>query len=81
MKNSRHFARLVIVSVFFSLLLLILMWRMLDLTVLHRQFLQGQGNARSLRDERLFGRHRLADDDAHRRSGWNDSGQFESAAH
>ena len=37
-------------------------------------------NARSLRDERLFGRHRLADDDAHRRSGWNDLGQFESAA-
>lgn len=49
MKKSRHLARLTIVSVFFSLILLILMWRMLDLTVLHRQFLQGQGNARSLR--------------------------------
>ena len=37
-------------------------------------------NARSLGDERLFDRHRLTDDDAHRRSGWNDLGQFESAA-
>ncbi|WP_428414063.1 peptidoglycan D,D-transpeptidase FtsI family protein, partial [Legionella sp.] len=34
---------------FFILLTLILIWRMIDLTVLHRQFLQGQGNARSLR--------------------------------
>ncbi len=49
MKKSRHLARLIIVSGFFALLLLILIWRMLDLTVLHRQFLQGQGNARSLR--------------------------------
>lgn len=49
MKKSNHFARLVIISGFFSLLLLILVWRMVDLTVLHRQFLQGQGNARSLR--------------------------------
>ncbi|WP_040534408.1 peptidoglycan D,D-transpeptidase FtsI family protein [Legionella drancourtii] len=49
MKKTRHLTRLVTVSVFFSLLLLILIWRMVDLTVLHRQFLQGQGNARSLR--------------------------------
>ena len=49
MKKSRHLARLFIVSAFFILLLLILIWRMFDLTVFHRQFLQGQGNARSLR--------------------------------
>lgn len=49
MKKSRHLARLIIVAAFFALILLILIWRMLDLTVLHRQFLQGQGNARSLR--------------------------------
>lgn len=49
MKESHHFARLVTVAVFFSLILVILIWRMVDLTVLHRQFLQGQGNARSLR--------------------------------
>jgi cell division protein FtsI (penicillin-binding protein 3) len=49
MKKTGHFARLVTVAVFFSLLLLVLIWRMVDLTVLHRQFLQGQGNARSLR--------------------------------
>jgi cell division protein FtsI (penicillin-binding protein 3) len=49
MKKSRHLARLSIVAAFFGLLLLILIWRMIDLTVLHRQFLQGQGNARSLR--------------------------------
>lgn len=49
MKNSTHLNRLIVVSTFFSLLLFILVWRMVDLTVLHRQFLQGQGNARSLR--------------------------------
>ncbi|KTD62841.1 peptidoglycan D,D-transpeptidase FtsI family protein [Legionella shakespearei] len=49
MKKTGHFARLVTVAVFFSLLLIVLIWRMVDLTVLHRQFLQGQGNARSLR--------------------------------
>ena len=49
MNQSRHFARLVTVAAFFSLLLVILIWRMVDLTVLHRKFLQGQGNARSLR--------------------------------
>lgn len=49
MKKSTHLNRLIIVSAFFSLLLVILVLRMVDLTVLHRQFLQGQGNARSLR--------------------------------
>lgn len=48
-KKSDHFARLMTLAIFFSMLLVILIWRMLDLTVLHRQFLQGQGNARSLR--------------------------------
>lgn len=49
MKKSGHLARLTIVASFFCILVLILIWRMIDLTVLHRQFLQGQGNARSLR--------------------------------
>jgi len=49
MNKSRHFNRLIIVAAFFVLLLCVLIWRMVDLTVLHRQFLQGQGNARSLR--------------------------------
>lgn len=49
MKNNGHQARLIVVSCFFLLLLGALLWRMLDLTVLHRQFLQGQGDARSLR--------------------------------
>lgn len=49
MKKSNHFTRLLFICSFFSLLLLVLIWRMVDLTVLHRQFLQGQGNARSLR--------------------------------
>lgn len=49
MKKSNHWARLVTIGVFFSLILAALIWRMLDLTVLHRQFYQGQGNARSLR--------------------------------
>lgn len=49
MKKNHHYARLLTVVGFFTLVLLILIWRMVDLTVLHRQFLQGQGNARSLR--------------------------------
>ena len=49
MKNNGHQARLVAITFFFLLLLGALIWRMLDLTVLHRQFLQGQGDARSLR--------------------------------
>ncbi|MCC5016197.1 MULTISPECIES: peptidoglycan D,D-transpeptidase FtsI family protein [unclassified Legionella] len=49
MKTNGHQARLVVVSFFFILLLAVLVWRMLDLTVLHRQFLLGQGEARSIR--------------------------------
>ncbi|PJD92599.1 MAG: cell division protein [Legionella sp.] len=48
-KKPNHYARLLTVAAFFSVILLILIWRMVDLTVLHRKFLQGQGNARSLR--------------------------------
>lgn len=48
MKNP-HKARLIAVSCFFICLLSALLWRMVDLTVLHRQFLKGQGDARSLR--------------------------------
>lgn len=49
MKKSNQLARLVTVIVFFSIILVVLIFRMLDLTVLHRKFLQGQGNARSIR--------------------------------
>lgn len=49
MNKTNHFARLMTVAFFFWIVLIVLIWRMLDLTVLHRQFLQGQGNARSLR--------------------------------
>jgi len=49
MKTKRHLARLLVVSFFFVLILATLIWRMHDLTVLNRQFLQGQGDARSLR--------------------------------
>lgn len=49
MKKRGHCVRLIIVASFFVLILGILIWRMLDLTVLHRQFLKGQGDARSLR--------------------------------
>ncbi len=49
MKKSHHLPRLISISIFFILLLIILVWRMVDLTVLHRKFLQGQGNARSIR--------------------------------
>ncbi|KTC66105.1 transpeptidase involved in septal peptidoglycan synthesis (penicillin-binding protein 3) (plasmid) [Legionella adelaidensis] len=49
MKIKGHQARLLVVASFFLLLLGILIWRMHDLTVLNRQFLQGQGDARSLR--------------------------------
>ncbi len=49
MKKSNHRARLITVATFFAVILVILLWRMVDLTVLHRKFLQGQGNARSLR--------------------------------
>ncbi len=49
MKNKSHHLRLLVVGFFFILVLVILIWRVLDLTVLHRKFLQGQGNARSVR--------------------------------
>lgn len=49
MKKTAHRARLFVVASFFIMLLGILIWRMLDLMVLDRQFLRGQGNARSLR--------------------------------
>lgn len=44
-----HRVRLWVVEFFFILILLALIWRMHDLTVNDRQFLQGQGDARSLR--------------------------------
>jgi cell division protein FtsI (penicillin-binding protein 3) len=49
MKKKAHLMRLWVIAVFFILILAILIWRMLDLMVFHRSFLQGQGNARSLR--------------------------------
>ncbi|MDP3560174.1 MAG: penicillin-binding transpeptidase domain-containing protein [Legionellaceae bacterium] len=44
-----HTIRLALVLCFFLVLLAVLWFRMLDLMVLHRQFLQGQGDARSVR--------------------------------
>ncbi len=49
MKKAAHRARLLTIVFFFILILAVLIWRMLDLMVVNRQFLQGQGNARSLR--------------------------------
>ncbi len=49
MKTTAHRARLLAIAFFFVLILAALIWRMFDLMVLDRQFLQGQGNARSLR--------------------------------
>lgn len=49
MKINDHLLRLGIVCFFFVVILGTLLWRMIDLTVLHRQFLQGQGAARSVR--------------------------------
>lgn len=49
MKNKRHQARLIAVSLFFMLLLLTLVWRMYALTIMDRKFLLGQGDARSIR--------------------------------
>lgn len=46
---SQHRLRLWAVGFFFLSLAGVLLWRMVDLTVLHRSFLQGQGNARSVR--------------------------------
>lgn len=49
MKIKGHQARLIFICLFFSLILLILLWRMYDLMILDRPFLKGQGDARSLR--------------------------------
>ncbi|STX50700.1 transpeptidase involved in septal peptidoglycan synthesis (penicillin-binding protein 3) [Legionella busanensis] len=49
MKKNGHRSRLAAISIFFIMIFSILAWRILDLTVLHRQFLKGQGDARSLR--------------------------------
>lgn len=49
MNTRRHFLRLLTLALFFIGLLAILIWRIVDLTVLDRKFLQGQGNARSIR--------------------------------
>lgn len=49
MKNRGHQARLATVLFFFAFLLGALLWRIVDLTVFHRQFLQVQGDARSVR--------------------------------
>lgn len=49
MKNKGHRFRLLVVAFFFSTLLMALLWRITDLTIIHRQFLKGQGDARSVR--------------------------------
>lgn len=49
MKMKGHQARLLVISLFFCLILLVLLWRMYDLMVRDRPFLKGQGDARSLR--------------------------------
>ncbi len=50
MKNERqHRSRVWVVGILFIILWFLLLWRMVDLTVVDRLFLQGQGNARSLR--------------------------------
>ena len=47
--NTHHRARFWAVTFFFMALFVVLLWRMIVLTVLDRPFLQGQGNARSVR--------------------------------
>ncbi len=47
--NNSHLVRLYTVIGFFVVLFCILLWRLIDLTVVDRKFLQGQGNARTLR--------------------------------
>lgn len=49
MKTRAHGFRLLVLVLFFFLVFLALLWRILHLMVLDRPFLQGQGNARSLR--------------------------------
>lgn len=49
MKLEPHTIRLAVIAAFFSCILMTLLWRMYDLTVQDRKFLQGQGDARSIR--------------------------------
>lgn len=49
MNNKSHLIRLILLAIFFAILIGSLVWRVIDLTVIHRKFLQGQGNARSIR--------------------------------
>lgn len=49
-KILNHQIRLWIIGFFFIAIEIVLLWRMIDLTVWHRTFLQNQGNARSLRE-------------------------------
>ena len=49
MKSNGHKSRLFFLSFLFVGIFAALVWRMLDLTVLNRPFLKGQGDARSLR--------------------------------
>ncbi len=49
MKKNAHRARLWAITFFFMLISVGLVWRMFDLMVVDKQFLRGQGNARSLR--------------------------------
>ncbi len=48
-KKINHRGRFYTVCLFFLVIFVVLLWRMVVLTVLDRDFLQGQGNARSLR--------------------------------
>lgn len=47
--NNSHLLRLYTVIAIFVMLFCVLLWRLIDLTVVNRKFLQGQGNARTLR--------------------------------
>jgi cell division protein FtsI (penicillin-binding protein 3) len=49
MKKNNHRSRFLVVCLFFFMIFAALLWRMIVLTILDRPFLQGQGNARSLR--------------------------------
>jgi cell division protein FtsI (penicillin-binding protein 3) len=49
MKEENHRARFLTLAFFFVMLLFVLIWRMVTLMVLDRGFLQGQGDARSVR--------------------------------
>jgi cell division protein FtsI (penicillin-binding protein 3) len=47
--SNSHLLRLYTIIGFFIVLFCVLLWRLIDLTVIDRKFLQGQGNARTLR--------------------------------